>query len=174
MQRPDKEEYNPYFERYISLVKNGAFFQLLKDNTSGTVHFFRFSAMKKENYSYAESKWTPKQILQHIIDTERVLCYRALVAARGDKKTVLQNMDENEYAAAADVSERTMESLIDDFKAVRKASSSFFLSLNETETKSRATLDSTGEVYPITARAIGYIMIGHILHHINVIKEKYL
>ena len=174
MQKPAKGEYNPYFENYIDLVKEGDFFQLLKDSTSGTVHFFRDIAIKKEDYSYSEGKWTPKQILQHITDTERVMCYRALVAARGDKKTILQNMDENEYVAAVDVSGKSMESLIDEFKAVRKASTALFLSLSEEETKNRANSESNGVIFPITARAVGYILIGHILHHTNIIKERYL
>ncbi len=174
MQKPAKEEYNPFFERYISLVKDGDFFQMLKDNTASTVHFFRFSVVKKEDFRYADDKWTPKQIFQHIIDTERVLCYRALVAARGDNKTLLQNMEQDEYTAAVDVSIKTLEDLIDEFKTVRKSTTSLLASLSESESMKCARAEMDGQIFPISARAVGYILIGHILHHTNIIKEKYL
>ncbi|MCC7159608.1 MAG: DinB family protein [Ignavibacteria bacterium] len=155
-------------------MKDGEYFQLLKDNTAGTVHFFRFSVVKKEDFRYTEGKWTPKQIFQHIIDTERVLCYRALVAARGDKKTLLQNMEQDEYNASVDVSNKTLEELIDEFKTVRKSTTSLLASLSEAESMKCAKAEMDGQIFPISARAVGYIVIGHILHHTNTIKEKYL
>jgi hypothetical protein len=170
MNKPHKSEYNPWFNHYIQLVPDGEYLKILHKNTQDTINFFESIPQSKHEYRYAEGKWTPKQIMQHIIDAERVMMYRALVAARGDTKTVLPDMEEDEYAANADVSDVTMADLIDEFKALRGASEKFYAHLSE----HAEALKANTETHPITARAVGYIIIGHIMHHIGILKERYL
>jgi len=98
------------------------------------------------------------------------MMYRALCAARGDSSIVLGNMDEDSYASNADVTGRTLESILSEFNSLRKSTEIFFENLREESTRLRAKT----ETHPITARAVGYILIGHPMHHMRVIKEKYL
>ncbi len=170
MKKPQPGEYNPYFDRYISLVPEGDFSVLLAENTNKTIHFFESIPPEKHDYRYANNKWSIKESLMHITDTERVMSYRAFVAIRKDSATLLSPMDENQYAANADVSNRSMESIIDEFAAVRASTSSLYRYITAEQSEFRAK----GATYPFTARALGYIMIGHIEHHFNIIRERYL
>ena len=170
MNKPESQEYNPYFNRYISLVPDGDFIKLLRQSTIEITDFFSGIPQEKHDFRYAEGKWTVKDILMHITDTERVMCYRALAAARGDNKTLLGNMEEDLYAANANVNERLLNSILSEFTSLRASSEIFFENLSDEASKFQAKT----ETYPITARAIGYILIGHSAHHIQVIKERYL
>lgn len=170
MNRPEPEEHNPYFTRYISLVPDGNYMQLLKANSADIINFFSKIPEEKHNYRYAEGKWSIKDILMHITDTERVMMYRALVAARGDDKIILGNMDENSYAANIDVSGRRLDSILEEFRTLRASTEIFFENIDENASKFRAKTDS----YSITARTIGYILIGHPIHHIKTIEDRYL
>ncbi|MEN7551108.1 DinB family protein [Rapidithrix thailandica] len=170
MQKPLSNEYNPYYQNYIDLVPDGDFFEMLRDQRGAIVRFFEDLPEEKYDYQYAEGKWTIKEVLMHILDTERVMAYRALVAARGDKTTKLQNMDEGLYARNMNASDRTMKSLLDEFKAIRH--STVFLYENMPEEQSQWEADAV--THPFTARALGYIIIGHVQHHLNVIQERYL
>ncbi len=170
MNRPQPGEYNPYFDRYIKLVPDGEFNTMLADNTRATLDFFGEIPVEKHDHSYGPGKWTIKQVLMHIIDTERVMAYRAFVASRADNMVTLPAMDENHYAAHADVSDRDMASLINEFTAVRAATSAIYGNLNDDRSKFAAK----GETHPFTARALGYIMIGHIEHHFRITRDRYL
>jgi hypothetical protein len=174
MQKPKAEEYNPYFDRYIDLVPEGDYHELLKTNTKSAAEFFASIAPEKHDYKYAEGKWSSKEILMHLIDTEKVMNYRALAAARRDVNIVLPNMDEDMYAKNADVTARSMESLINEFLSVRKVTEIFFENLGEEDSKFTITSDMNGSRCKISARAIGYLIPGHVTHHINIIKERYL
>ena len=170
MKRPESSEHAPYFKRIIDLVSEGDFFQLLEKNTQKTRDYFTNLPSEKQNYKYAEDKWTIKQVLMHLIDTERAFAYRAFVCGRGDLNTQLFKMDENLYNQNTDVSNRTVESLLAEFEAVR--GNSTFLFQNLTEAQSAFLCDYSK--YKISARALGYLMIGHVLHHIEVIETRYL
>jgi uncharacterized damage-inducible protein DinB len=170
MNKPDKEEYNPYFDRYISLVPDGNFLNHLKENSKEIVSFFENIPHEKHNFSYAQGKWSIKDILMHIADAERVMCYRALVAARGDSTIILPNMEEDLYAANVDTQVRTLESILSEFRSLRRATELFFENLGENQSKFKALT----ETHPITARAVGYILIGHTKHHMQIINERYL
>jgi uncharacterized damage-inducible protein DinB len=124
----------------------------------------------KLNHKYADNKWTIKEVLMHIIDTERVFAYRTLVCLRGDNETPLHSMDDNLYASNIEVISRTIESLIDEFKIVRANSSLLFENVSDEQSK----FLGNGITHNLSARALGFIMMGHILHHIKIIKERYL
>ncbi len=111
MQKPQPEEYNPYFDRYISLVPDGVFIEVLKANSLLASEFFGTLSPEKHDFRYAAGKWSPKEILLHLIDTEKVMNYRALAAARRDVNIVLPNMDEDLYAKSAGADNRSMVTL---------------------------------------------------------------
>ncbi len=169
MQRPDSSEYHTNYQKYFDLIPNGDYIDILKQNTMETVEFFDTIPPQKHGYRYAEGKWTVKEVLMHIIDTERVFAYRALAAARGDAAPVYR-MDEELYAGNVDVSNRTMEDLISEFKTVRNATEFLFKNMTDEQSKRSCNVIT----HPMSARAIGYFIIGHVLHHTGVVKVRYL
>lgn len=174
MQRPKAEEYAPYFERYIKLVPEGNYSEILIANSRECTVFFRSLPPEKHDYRYAEGKWNPKEIIMHLIDTEKVMAYRALAAARRDVNIVLPNMDEDLYAKNAYVNTRSMDSLVEEFLAVRKVTEIFFENIGDEDSEFIVTSDMNGTIRGISARAIGYLVPGHVTHHINTIKKRYL
>jgi uncharacterized damage-inducible protein DinB len=170
MQRPSADEYQENYQKYFDLVPAGAYLELLGQNSKDTVRFFEAIPREKLDYSYAPGKWTIKELLMHLIDTERVFSYRALVAARGDAATPHYRMDEELYANNVDVSPRTLQSLIGEFQAVRSSTEKLFENLTEAQSKARCNVVT----HPMSARAIGYFMIGHVRHHLKIIEERYL
>ena len=170
IQRPRKGEYNPYFRPYIDLVPEGDFNELLEQNTKAALSFFKRIPATKWDYRYDKDKWNIRQLLVHLTDAERVFAYRALVAARGDKKTKLHPMDDHLYVQQSGVERRTSDSILAEFKAVRGATEALFASITDQQSKFKAD----GVSAPISARALGYIIIGHMMHHMKVIKEWYL
>ncbi len=166
MQRPNPNEHRDYFLRYIQLVPEGDIIQLSRANTEKTYNQFKTYQGDHENFRYAPEKWTVKEMLLHIIDTERVMGYRALVAARGDSKSPLPSVDENLYAANADVSSRSLENILEEFKAVRESNLKLFETISEDCSKFIAD-------GPVSARAIAYILLGHTMHHLGILKERY-
>jgi len=169
MQMPETNEYNPNYQKYFDLVFSGNYLSILAQNTTDTVEFFDRIPANNHDYRYAEGKWTIKEVLMHMIDTERVFSYRALAAARGDQSPMYR-MDEELYASNIDVSDRSLQSLVSEFKIVRAASKSLFENLTDAQSKLQCNIVT----HPMSARAIGYFLIGHIQHHINVLKDRYL
>jgi len=170
MQKPDIGEYNPYFQKYIDQITEGDFYSLFKQSTLAAISFFEKIPVEKHDHAYAKDKWTVKQVLMHIIDAERVFSYRALVAARGDDKTELQSFDDNLYAHNVAAGKRSMDSLLEEFKIIRRSAEILFENITEEQSK----FEANAGTYPITVRALGYITMGHTMHHINIIKERYL
>jgi DinB superfamily len=169
MQKPIIGEYNPFFQRYIDKTSDGDFGIVWKNNTEKIVDFFKNIPFEKHDYRYAEGKWSLKEVLMHLIDTERVMAFRGFTAARGDN-ALLPGFDENEYAKIADVTQRTMIDLIEEFETVRKASTVLFLNITDEQSK----LLGNANHHAFSARAAAYICMGHPLHHISVIEERYL
>lgn len=170
MQRPAADEYATGYQKYFDLVSAGDYLSLLRQHSLETISFFESVPVEKLNFGYAEGKWTVKEVLMHIIDTERVFSYRGLVAARGDNITPHYRMDEELYARNVDVSHRNLESLIAEFKAVRTATEQLFENVTDAQSKSSCNILT----HPMTARAIGYFLIGHVQHHLNVLGERYI
>src|SRR5262244_4133932 len=170
MNRPLANEYAASYQHYFDLVPEDDYLSLLRQNSIETVKYFERIPGDKLDYRYADGKWTIKEVLMHIIDTERVFSYRALVAARGDAATPHYRMDEELYARNVDVSGRTLESLISEFKAVRASTERLFENLTDTQSKLWCNIVT----HQMTTRAIGYFMIGHVQHHLKVIEERYL
>ena len=160
--------YPPYFEKYIALVETDTVAEAIEKHSPAILDFFKNIPAAKIDYRYAEGKWSIRQMLQHIIDTERIFAYRALRISRNDQ-TPLPGFDENSYAAAANAG-RSWQDLLEEFEAVRTATDLLLKSFTgEQLHRSGITND-----HPNTAIAISFIIFGHILHHINILKERYL
>jgi uncharacterized damage-inducible protein DinB len=170
MQRPEANEYNPNYQKYFDLVPAGEYLELLRRNEQHTSEFLENIPAPKHSYRYAEGKWTIKEIVMHIIDTERVFACRALAAARGESETPFYRMDEELYARNVDVSDRTMLDLVSEFRAVRNSSEYLFQHMNDESSRRWCNVVT----HPMTARAIGYFLIGHAEHHVGVVKDRYL
>jgi len=132
-------------------------------------NFFKNISQEKLHFRYAEGKWTPIEILGHIIDTERILLYRALSIARGEKQSLLGFNEEN-YVKATNFDKKSLRSLLQQFKAQRKSTVLFFKSLGKRE------LGRMGKAnqMPTNARVLAWFLAGHELHHLNILKERYL
>ena len=170
MQRPQPGEYIPYYQKYIDMIPEGPFEQRLAENTVEVIELFSNIPADKQHYRYAPGKWTIKDVLMHVIDTERGVSFRALVAARGDKEMPLFTMEENTYADNAGANDRTMESIVEEFAAIRKANELLFLNLPEEKTTLCCNL--AGNM--VSVRSLAYMMMGHAKHHVNLVKERYL
>ncbi len=168
--RPTSKTYNPYFQRYIDLVPEGAYGDLYDENTKLTVAFFSQMPTDKHDYKYASDKWTVKQILMHLIDSDRVMACRILAAARGDGQSVMPPMDENEYAAQAPFTNRTMDDILSEFLAVRASTKHLLFNLSAEQCE--LTCNMLG--FNTSVNALAYIIIGHTIHHMNVIQERYI
>ena len=162
-------EYNPYYETYINLAENKSLHDGLKDGCTETVAFFEAIPLDKLDYSYAEGKWTVKEILRHIIDTERIFAYRALRFARNDQ-TPLSGFDQDTYILPDCTQNTSIQSLLDEFKSCRTATRIMFSNFSDEMTKRVGEASNN----PMSARAAGFIIIGHEKHHCNVIRERYL
>jgi hypothetical protein len=166
MNRPQPNEYPIWGETYISKV-DGDIFDLLNHQIESVPQVFIRNA-DKENYAYAEGKWNLKEMLGHIIDTERILVYRLTCFARNEKQA-LPGFDEDEYVLNANFANRDLEDLINEFTALRKANLYLFKSLS-LEELDRKGIASGRE---INVKSILFIVGGHIQHHLGILKERY-
>jgi hypothetical protein len=165
--RPQTGEYNPYYDRYISLVPSDDVVGLLERHAPETVALFQ-SANAKADFRYAPGKWSVKEMLGHISDTERIMTYRALRVARGDQ-TPLAGFEQDDYIRGGDFRSRTLADLLEEFVAVRQATVQLFRHVdNETGARQGVANGDT-----ISVRALGYIVVGHELHHRNVLRANY-
>lgn len=165
----NSNEYNSYYESYIEKTTDKDIIVGLKQNLGTIVKFYKEIPEVKHNYAYAEGKWTIKDILLHLIDTERVFTYRALRIARQDI-TPLAGFEQDGYVFAAKANKRTFTSLLEEYESVRLATVSLFDSFSVED------LLRVGEAsgFSVSVRALGYMITGHENHHTKIIKERYL
>ncbi len=164
-----KTEYALYYANYIAMVDEVDLLEDLEISVHEFIKFVQNIPMDKYDYRYAEGKWTIKDIIQHLIDSERIFAYRALRIARNDK-TPLPGFEENDYAAIAGGSERSIRDLLTELAIVRQATISLFKTFSE-EVVLRTGIASG---YDISVRALGFIIIGHQKHHQKIFQERYL
>jgi uncharacterized damage-inducible protein DinB len=157
------------FQRYIDKADDTEVYKSIRNNTKAFKKMLKDMPRKKINYAYAEGKWTIKELLQHIIDAERVFAYRALTMARQDA-TPLPGFDENNWAAAANKIERKWSDLEEEFKAVRESTELLFGSFTDAE----LLFAGTASNHSINTAALGYVIAGHCKHHMDIINERYL
>lgn len=168
--KPEAGEYAPYAIMYIDLLSDdGLVLQHLVDNLQSTRDLILAQPEEKLTYRFAEGEWTIKEILVHVIDTERIFSYRALRFARNDK-TALPGFEQDDYVPYSGANERSIEDILEEFTAVRMATIALFKNFTE-EAFTRSGPWST---YNLSVRAAAYIIAGHELHHVNSIKQNYL
>jgi hypothetical protein len=169
MKKPELNEHPPYYTYYIDLVKLENGVKALENQIIEMQQFIGTIPVEMEEYSYAAGKWTIKEVLGHICDTERILGYRALCIARGEQIT-LPGFDENQYVSNGQFNKRSLYDLAHEFSIVRESNIALFKSFDS------AILDIMGSANnnKMSVRAILFMIAGHEKHHINVIKERYL
>jgi uncharacterized damage-inducible protein DinB len=164
------DEYAAYYNTYLQLVNDEwSLTEELEVSVHNFIRFVQEIPMDKYDYRYAEGKWTIKDIIQHLIDTERIFSYRALRFARNDK-TELPGYDENLYAAVANGSERKLQEMLTELALVRQSTIMLYKSFNDEDLLKRGIAPQN----IASVRAFGFIIIGHQNHHIKVFKERYL
>ena len=167
--RPLPGEYAEGYAPYLAQAPEGDVLALLEAQLGEVAALYGGLSEAQGGYRYAPGKWSLKDLLQHLSDSERIFAYRCLRIGRGDA-TPLPGFDENSFAAAAAADERPVKDLLADFRAARSASLELFRSLPEAAWAQQGT--SNGRA--LTARCIPYIGLGHVAHHIAVLRERYL
>ncbi len=169
MPKPQAQDFPPYFGRYISLADAESLSAVIEKYAKLLVAFYTDLPEEKASLRYAPGKWTLKELLLHVIDTERIMAYRLLRFVRKDK-TPLASFDENLFAANSLANDRSFVSIKEEFVAVRKSTDLLIQSLSEEQLQEEGIASNL----PITANSIGYIIFGHLQHHKQVVEEKYL
>jgi hypothetical protein len=169
MSKPDLSTVPSFYHNYINLAEGDDVHSAIHINAEKAIAFFKNIPSDKWGYRYAANKWSIGEMLQHIIDAERIFSYRALCIARGEK-TSLPGFDENVYAAASGADKRTKEELISEFETVRKGTQQLFASFDEKQLSATGVANNK----PISVNAIGFIVPGHVQHHLNILQERYL
>ena len=163
------KEYAEYFFPYISVLGDATLIEELEISLHEFIRFVQNIPMDKFDFRYAEGKWTIKEIIQHVIDTERIFAYRALRISRNDQ-THLPGFDENNYVNNTQANTRSIQDLLTELSAVRHSNIYLFKSFSNEQLERTGIASNAG----ISVRAIGFIMIGHQKHHQRVFEERYL
>lgn len=171
MSRPGRKEYSEYFQPYLDVIPDGdsGLNELLESSLEACNSLVANLDPAKENYRYAEGKWSVKEVLQHTIDTERIFAYRALRFARKDSM-MLPGFDENLYVENCEADDMSLSSMLEEFNLMRKSNVLMFASFSKNVLKRMGQVDGN----EISVRALGFIICGHLLHHLRVIEERYL
>ena len=167
--RPELSRVGSFYHNYINQVPENELSEAFEKQSASLFRFLETIPPEKYDYHYAEGKWTVKELLQHIIDAERVFSYRALRFARKDA-TPLPGFDENHFAANAKADKRSWDKLVEELKVVRRSSELLFHSFDKYQLEADGISSNT----PNYVLALGYIIIGHAMHHQKIIKERYL
>ena len=167
--RPEASEYNEYYEKYISLIDDADLLGTLEDQIRVTRDLFAGFPEERGVYAYAEGKWTLKEVISHLLDGERIFAYRLLRIARGDE-TSLEGFEQDGYIENSHANERSFNDLLCEFGDLRVANVRLMRSLEEGDWRRMGTASGS----PVSARALAFIMAGHVRHHLNIVRERYL
>ena len=167
--RPAPDEFAPYYGRYIERVPSGHIVDFLRSHAGTFGALLAQIPRDRESYAYAPGKWTIRELVLHVIDTERVMAYRALSIGRGDQ-TPLPGFDENVWAPESGANARPLTDLIAEFAAVRGATIALLNGLPAAAWSRRGTASNN----PVSTRGLAYIIAGHAVHHEGILRERYL
>lgn len=162
-------DFQKYIQRYLDQIPSGNWLEQLKISGEKTAGIYANLTEEQSTFAYAEGKWTLKGLLLHLSDTERVFQYRILAFARGDKNN-LPGFDENEYADQSFAEERSLESLLEEYRLVRKSSEILLENLRPSALQNKGIANG----HEISVETIGKLIVGHNYHHLNIIEERYL
>ena len=168
IRRPRSSEYATYYGKYIDLVPGEDAFSVLRDQIHETMRMLQNVSEARASFRYAPGKWSIKEVVGHMCDTERVMAYRALRMARADT-TALASFEQDDYVKAANFDRRSLQSLAAEFQCIRAASLAFFDSLDDIALQRTGTASN----FPFSVRSLAYVIAGHERHHVGVLEERY-
>ena len=163
------DEYGEYYKNYIELVKTDSLLDELSSSVSTLRSILIDLSVEQSEFRYAAGKWNLKELVQHLIDTEKVFIYRALRFVRNDAQELL-GYDHDEYVVQSKVDKLSIVNLLDELELQRKLTVQFFKNIDQEDLMRSGKANGSN----LSVRAIGYIQIGHVLHHMKVIQERYL
>ncbi len=162
-------EFQKYIQRYLDLIPSDNWLEELKNSGNQTLEIYHQFSEQQSDFAYEEGKWSLKILLQHLIDAERIFVYRALRFSRNDQ-TELAGWDEEDYAKNYFLEEISLKSLLEEFEYLRKSTVLFFENLNANILSKKGIANKN----EISVETIGKLIVGHNIHHLNIIKERYL
>ena len=166
--RPKTGDNNPYYDRYINLIGDDGIIEVLEEHSKTSEKFLETFTEEQGNYSYADGKWTVKEVLGHIIDTERIMAYRALAFAKNEVQS-LPGFEQDDYVAESNFNNRSLVDMINEFSTVRESNIILFKSFDEKILNRRGTASES----EVTVLALIYIIAGHEKHHMKILRERY-
>jgi len=166
--RPEPGEYNPYYDRYISLVPGTDILGTLDTQRRQTLLLLSGRDEEDGNFRYSPEKWSAKEVLGHVCDTERIFAYRALRIARGDQ-TALEGFEQDDYVRNGSFARMPLEEIVEDYIAVRRATLTLFRNLEEPAWVRRGVANKN----EVSVRALAYTIAGHEVHHRRILEERY-
>ncbi len=166
--RPATHEFNPYYQTYINKVEGYDFIVSLNQSLAKNLAKLQTLSEEQWNHKYDEDKWTIKEVLIHIMDTERIFAYRALRISRNDK-TPLQGFEQNDYVPFYDANDRSIASLLEEYELLRRSTISMFKNMSNEMLERIGTASDAA----VSVLAIGYMIAGHEIHHWNVLNDRY-
>lgn len=166
---PARSEAAEYYFTYIGRVPDGDVLELLDEQTGETLAFLEGISEETSLHRYAPGKWSIRDVVQHLSDTERVFAFRAFWFARGFD-TPLPSFDQDDAAAIARADDRPWRDVVEEFRAVRASTTAFFRSLPDEAWERRGIASGN----PFTVRALAYTVVGHVTHHVGVLRDRYL
>jgi hypothetical protein len=169
LSRPEKTEYSAHFEKYIQLVPDGNIEDVLASQTQEMQSLLGGLSVEQTNYRYAEGKWSIKETVGHVTDTERFMAYRLLIISRG-LDMPLPGFDQDALMAGASFATMQLPAIFDDYLAVRRASLTLIRGISADAWLRLGTVSGG----PMSARALAWIIAGHERHHLNLLRDKYL
>ena len=167
--KPAPTEHAPEFSQYVTLVGEGDIIQILEQQLENSLSLLRTISPDQANFRYAPDKWSVKELLGHLIDSERIFSYRALCFARNDQ-TPLPGYEQNDYVREGNFDRRDLTELVEEFATIRRATIQLLRPLNEAEWLRHGKANEND----ISVRALAYIIAGHELHHMGVLRTRYL
>lgn len=167
--RPVKGDYAEYYQKYIDLIQGDDIFRILVEQNMESQNILNSFSESKGSYSYAEGKWTVKEVIGHMMDVERIFAYRALCIARGEKQP-LPGMDQNIYAAKGNFNKRQLFDLNYEFRLLRESNILLFGGFDKSVLQNRGNASG----YDVTVLALMFMTAGHEKHHLNILTERYM
>ncbi len=166
--KPEPDEYAPYYGKYVSLVSGDDILAVLEKQPPEIAALLSTCTEAKGGFRYAPGKWSVKEVLGHVIDTERIFSYRALRIARNDK-TPIEGFEQDDYVKHGSFGRCALTALVVEFESVRQATQSLFRGLDEAAWVRRGVANQN----QVSVRAIAFIIAGHERHHAKILQEKY-
>lgn len=168
MKRPEKEEYAEFYAGYVSLVEETDIVSAMEKQIGELENLLSRIGEEKSLYAYAPGKWTIKELVGHLTDSEKIFAYRALRISRGDQ-TPLERFEQNAYVENSNFNSTSFADLSEELSAARRSNYLMFKNLPQNAWNNFGTASN----FPVSVRALAYIMVGHIRHHSNILREKY-